>query len=271
MILSEKTVVTETVTITIPGLRTPRTFLHISDAHITHAYPGDSAEETDFAVRHAEKWNEAGIPPVDAFRNFLEFAAERKPDAVLFAGDMIDYYTKSNVRFLKEMLADFPVEYLYVWGNHENGSYGLPLPEINEIKADIAPLMNNETDFFVRDFEDFLIVGVRNSSFDITESQMDHMKNIIADGRPILLLMHVPIKTDAFSKIAWSMFDDETDTTDRAREFSDLIRRDDSNVAAIIAGHEHFAWSGEFAPGRMQYISAPCFRRFVREICVESV
>lgn len=271
MLSIEKFDISESITIRLPGIKTPRKFLHISDAHITHAYPGDSAEETEFALRHAERWNEAGILPVDAFRSFLSFAEKKKPDAVLMAGDMIDYYTKSNVQYLKEILSDFSIDYIYVWGNHENGTYGLPLPDISEIIADIAPLMKYEPDFRICDFEDFLIVAVNNSSFDITENQIEKMKNIITDGRPILLLMHAPIKTDAFAKIAWSMFDDETNTTDRAREFSDLIRRDDSNVAAIIAGHEHFEWSGEFAPGRMQYISAPCFRRFVREICVESV
>jgi len=266
MTSQENTVISEIVTVRIPKLRKPRTFLHISDAHITHAYPGDSAEEKEYAIRFADRWNEAGILPVDAFKNFLEFAKERKPDAVLFAGDMIDYYTKSNVRYLKEMLADFPIDYLYVWGNHENGTYGLPIPDIADIRADIAPLMNYETDFFVRDFEDFLIVGVQNSSFDISETQIEKMKEVIADGRTILLLMHAPIKTEEFAKIAWSMFDAESATTDGAREFADLIRREDSHVAAIIAGHEHFEWSGEFAPGRMQYVSAPCFKRFVREI-----
>lgn len=265
---SPNPMITETVFIPIPGLKTPRTFLHISDAHITHAYPGDTEEEAASAVRQADRWNLAGILPVDAFRNFLDFAAKFKPDAVLFAGDMIDYYTKSNVRYLKELLADFPVEYLYAWGNHENGTYGLPIPDPDTMEAEIAPLMDGRTDFAVRDFGEFLVVTVKNSSFDITDAQMEKMRAVIADGRPILLHMHAPIRTDEFAKVAWSMFDAEANTTDNARAFADLIRREDSHVTAILAGHEHFAWSGEFAPGRMQYISAPCFMRFVREIRV---
>ena len=60
--------------------------------------------------------------------------------------------------------------------------------------------------------------------------------------------------------------DKDEKTTDNARKFVNLIRQENSHVVCIITGHEHLLWSGEFAPGRMQYVSAPCFRQFVREI-----
>ena len=80
--------------------------------------------------------------------------------------------------------------------------------------------------------------------------------------------MHVPIWTEEFEKTAWSMLDRDEKTTENAKLFSKLIRSEESKVVSIIAGHEHFEWSGEFAPGRMQYVSAPLFKRFIREINV---
>ena len=40
--MTEPVTITERVTVAIPGLERPYTFLHISDTHITHAYENDS-------------------------------------------------------------------------------------------------------------------------------------------------------------------------------------------------------------------------------------
>ena len=98
--MTEPVTITERVSVMIPGLERPYTFLHISDTHITHAYENDSDAGKALAEKQAHAWNQAGIFPVDAFANVLEYADETKPDAILMAGDVVDYYTESNVRYL---------------------------------------------------------------------------------------------------------------------------------------------------------------------------
>ena len=57
-------------------------------------------------------------------------------------------------------------------------------------------------------------------------------------------------------------------TDEPTEEFLALVKSEESRVAAIFAGHLHYDHAGEFAPGRMQYVSAPAFTRFVREVSV---
>ena len=40
--MTEPVTITERLSVMIPGLERPYTFLHISDTHITHAYENDS-------------------------------------------------------------------------------------------------------------------------------------------------------------------------------------------------------------------------------------
>lgn len=274
--MTEPVTVTERITVAIHGLERPYTFLHISDTHITHAYDNDSDAEKAMAEKQANVWNQCDIFPVDAFANMLAYADETKPDAILMAGDIVDYYTESNVRYLGEILSACKTECLYVPGNHEYGAYAGTLPPVSEMRTSLSPLMNGTPDFWVRDFGAFLVVGVDDATYRITEEQLAKMREVCALGKPILLMMHLPIRCDVLSpyveKSWWGC--DVTlggafhGTDDATEAFLSLVKSEDSHVAAIFAGHLHYDHAGEFAPGHMQYVSAPAFTRFVREVCV---
>ena len=274
--MTEPVTITERVTVKIPGLERPYTFLHISDTHITHAYEHDSDAEKEAAEKQANVWNQADIFPVDAFSNVLEYADETKPDAILMAGDIVDYYTESNVKYLGEMLAAHKTECLYVPGNHEYGSYGLALPSMFDMRAKLSPLMTGSPEFWVRDFGPFLVVGVDDGTYRITPEQLARFKAATELGKPILLMLHLPIRSDVLSPyVAKSWWGSDVTiggtfhgTDEPTEEFLALVKSEESHVAAIFAGHLHYAHSGEFAPGRMQYVSAPAFTRFVREVSV---
>ncbi len=262
--------ITESVVIKIPGIRQAKRFLQISDAHIAKAYPGAGEEEQVEVLESEKRWNDAGVSALETFHKLIRLVRKENPDTVLMVGDMIDYYTENNVNCLKELLADFPTDYLYVCGNHEHGSYGMALPDVDMMYSKLAPMMRNAVSFYVQDFEGFRIVCLDNSTFDITEGQLEKMKAVMAESVPVILVMHIPLWTEEFERIAWSMLDCDEKTTDNARAFTQLVRGEESCVTAVIAGHEHLSWSGEFAPGKMQYVSAPVFERFVREIIVTS-
>ena len=270
--MTEPVTITERVSVMIPGLERPYTFLHISDTHITHAYENDSDAGKALAEKQAHAWNQAGIFPVDAFANVLEYADETKPDAILMAGDVVDYYTESNVRYLGEMLSACKTECLYVPGNHEYAGNAI----FDDMRATLSPLMKGTPDFWVRDFGAFVIVGVCDGTYRFTAEQVEKLKAVIAQGKPILMMLHLPIRSDVLSPyVAKSWWGSDVTiggtfhgTDEPTEEFLALVKSEESRVAAIFAGHLHYDHAGEFAPGRMQYVSAPAFTRFVREVSV---
>lgn len=270
--MTEPVTITERVTVVIPGVERQYTFLHISDAHVAYAYENDSEGGKALAEKQAHAWNQAGIFPIDALANVLEYADETKPDAILMAGDVVDYFTESNVKYLAGMLSGCKTECLCVPGNHEYAGNAT----FEDMRSTLSPLMRGTPDFWVRDFGAFVVVGVCDGTYRFTAEQVEKLKAVIALDKPILMVLHLPIRSEVLSpyveKSWWNC--DVTiggtfhGTDEATEEFLALVKSEESHVAAIFAGHLHYDHAGEFAPGRMQYVSAPAFTRFVREVCI---
>lgn len=251
--------------VTIPSLRNEYRFWHFSDAHIAHAYPEDSEEAHALAEKQAACWATDGKPSSDVFLDVLEEAKKHEAELLLMAGDCADYYSESNLRFLTENLEKAAIPVLYAYGNHEGASYVTNLGDPRKFYPDYAGLMGETPNFQVKDFGDFVLIAVDNSDHNIRQEQLDRLKEQFTRGIPVILVMHIPLSTEAIipdMEAKWGRnpvyfmlgTDAEPETT---REFCRLVTAEDSPVAAIFAGHVHFMHSGEFAPGRMQYTSAP--------------
>lgn len=266
---------TETVSVKIPGLTKSYTFLHLSDAHVAYAAPGASDAAKELAAKQTKAWMHGDIPPVNVFENVLAEAKDAGIDAILMAGDCIDYYSADNAAYMREHLPVCGTEILYAAGNHEYGSYTAEAVDRAEASAALAPVMFGTPDFWVRDFGEFLVIGVDDSTQHVRPEQVEKMKEQIARGLPILLLMHIPLRTPAIEPSVMKKWgttfmigtDEDPDST---KEFCELVKSAE-NVAAVFAGHIHYEHTGEFAPGRMQYVSAPAFTGFLRKVVVETL
>ncbi len=252
-------------TVVIPSLKNEYHFWHFSDAHIAHAYPEDSDEAKALAEKQAANWATDGKPSSDVFLDVLAEAKANHAELLLMAGDCADYYSESNLRFLSENLQNNGIPALYVYGNHEGASYVKDLGNPKQFYKDYSGLMGETPDFQVKDFGDFLLIAVDNSDHKIREEQLDKLKEQFARKIPVILVMHIPLSTEAIMppmEAKWgknpSYFmlgtDSEPETT---KEFCRLANDENSPVAAIFAGHVHFMHEGEFTAGRMQYTSAP--------------
>ncbi len=264
---------TETVSVKIPGLTKSYTFLHLSDAHVAYAAPDAPEDAKTLAAKQTKAWMHGDIPPVTVFENVLAEAKDAGIDALLMAGDCIDYYSPDNAAFMRKHLPSCGTEVLYAAGNHEYGTYTSVPVNRAEAYANLAPVMLGTPDFWVRDFGEFLVIGVDDSTQHVRPDQVAKMKEQIARGLPILLLMHIPMRTPAIEPSVMKKWgttfmigtDEDPDST---KEFCELVKSAE-NVAAVFAGHIHYEHTGEFAPGRMQYVSAPAFTGFLRKVTVE--
>ena len=234
--------------VTIPSMKNEYRFWHFSDAHIAHAYPEDREEAHALAQKQAACWATDGKPSSDVFLDVLEEAKKHNAELLLMAGDCADYYSESNLRFLTENLKKAEIPVLYAYGNHEGASYVTNLGDPRQFYSDYAVLMGETPDFQVKDFGDFVLIAVDNSDHNIRPEQLDKLKEQFARGIPVILVMHIPLSTEAIlpdmeakwgKNPAYFMLgtDAEPETT---REFCRLVSAEDSPVAAIFAGHVHF-------------------------------
>ena len=249
----------------IPGVKSRR-FLHISDAHLSRAYPEDTAEEIAFAEKQAVRWGTEGRKTWENFEDLMTLAGQMKPDALVMAGDCIDYYHPSCLRYLTEKLEETGVESLYVYGNHEGASYQYRVPDGRVQYPAYARLIGPDPAFWVREYGDLLVVGLDDSEREITERQMALFDRQMERGLPILLVIHVPLRTDGLLPLVrqhWGADGDRyfllgnDQQSALTRAFCARVTAPDSPVAAILAGHVHFLSDCPFAPGKRQYTAAP--------------
>ena len=135
--------------------------------------------------------------------------------------------------------------------------------------------MNGNADFWLRDYGDFLLIGLNDANRDVTPEQILKFKEQYSRNIPIILAMHIPLLTNYALKAGifdlYYVFDLKEDASPCAGEFSQLVRYDECNVAAILAGHHHGSHEEEFAPGRMQYVAAPLFTKYIRHVTVTAL
>lgn len=270
----------ENTVIKLPGIKREYHFLHIADVHIAYAGADESEADKLLAERETKNWSPAGVTPLQAWELMEEYVKTQadRIDGLLIAGDCMNYYSAGNVTCLKKKIQSFPTEVLYVPGNHELMIYSDTQPDISTCYREYYDeVMTGNADFWVRDYGDFLIIGMNDAAKEITETQLELLKEQIARKIPIILLVHIPLQTkevlDAIEK-RWGardpyfLFEANDHASEFAKEFSHMIRQPESNVAAILAGHIHAAHEGEFAPGRVQYTAAPLHDKYMRKIMI---
>lgn len=237
---------------------------HFSDSHLTeYDEISDEAEaekakkQTEawegvrkgFAVAYGEPYGEAQQQsPKTHFENLLR--CSESGDALVIAGDTLDYINGANLRLSEKMLSALTVPYIAVCGNHE-----LPknIPDgyrISDAKKPIQTL----------DLGDMVIVGVENAQRKISNEQLDEINAVLDSGKPILIVMHVPVMTEGNKHLlekngVYFQLNYEG-CPDENIAFINLIKSRNDRIIAVLAGHLHYGNISEIAPGVTQYVSS---------------
>ena len=279
---NEKFIRPEKIEITARGVKKSYRFLHISDAHVAVAYENDSDADKALAEKQSKCWSLGELTSTESFEEMLKYVRYIRPDALLIAGDGVDYIGDANAELMKDRLTALRNEgipTLYAYGNHEGASYIENIPDYRAYYYLYTDIMGEDPSFQVMDLGDLILVSVEDSARQITEDQLEKMKALcdVAKEREvsIILLMHVPIFADEIAprvlKI-WGpsfMIGSMAEDSPTVHAFCDLVKAKDTPIAAVLAGHIHFSQKGFIAPDRMQYVSAPAFEGFVYDITVK--
>lgn len=171
-------------------------------------------------------------------------------DAVILAGDICEYVSGANLRFLDSRLADLSVPFLAVCGNHDKAA---DIPDGFLYSRSKAPVQ-------LLDLGDLLIVGLDDSLRQITSEQNRQLRAALSLGKKVVIVMHIPIMTEGNRDLLLGCGEyfrlNHPDADEETLQFLDILRQNRHQIAAVLAGHLHFHNESEIAPGLVQYVSS---------------
>ena len=253
-------------TLALPGVKGEHLLMHISDTHISaideESTPEEKAEcekqealwadfkekfargKLPFSQGNDEPYGEPQkISTVAAFEKQMALAEELKPEVLLLSGDNLDHMHPAGERYLRKKLAQYSGKYLCVPGNHEEASCeGVWEPGVRTLEM-----------------ESYRIVAVDNSQKTVSTPDLEALKALCAQGKPIILLCHIPLSTAACREEMHRIMDyfyiDGETADENGREFVSLCEQSEA-IRAVLCGHVHGYHEMEYAPGKLQVIGS---------------
>ena len=260
---AQKGVIVHHFKIPAKGIR-KKVIYHFSDVHLSVADAMSTPEEVQKAAEAASGWekgrlwfaNKYGEPAAEAqqqpaeehFSCLLNLAQEG--DAVVMAGDLCEYVSPANLRFLDEKLGTYDVPWMAVCGNHDMAEN---IPDGYLLSRAKAPVQ-------VLDLGDLLMVGVDNAGRCITAEQNGRFREILETGKPLILAMHVPIMTEGNRTLLTDCGEyfrlNHAGAEEETLAFVELLQKNAGQILAVLAGHLHFGNVSEITPELKQYVSS---------------
>ena len=252
------------------GATKPFSVLHISDTHLTEAYP-DENEMKHFIKGYRTKT--FGGRQEEALRDSLAWA-KNNVDYVVHTGDLIDFQSRANFDLVKKYYGPAMCGSL---GNHEfSQNMGRTKESGTEgYKAETAELLRAAYPFDIR-LQSTVVNGVNFVTIDdvygyVCPDQVERFAAEVKKVLPIILCMHVPFITphiwladQKFWTRAGRKFESAAVPDARGDykvQQTDPVTRDfiaylktEKLLKGILAGHLHITVQDRFSPTAMQYV-----------------
>lgn len=232
--------------------------LWISDLHIISLSDEIKAGSDYDAVKSRIETmfvNSKGVSSNEQWKTLPELINKSGADLVIFGGDMVDCASEANLNCLKEGLDKLTVPYIYIRADHDNRPYYLDGTDKSVCDERHNKICENG-DIISYDLGDLLVVGINNSTDQMTEAGLAEVKRLFSLGKPVILAIHVPINSyldDSLEQLSLEMhgnrvlcwgIGDYYNPDEVTKEFLNLLLAKDSPVIEIYAGHLHADWDG---------------------------
>lgn len=261
--------------IIIPGLQKSYRILHVTDVHVTlwddrdeHTVIADGAHKgkrlvLDFGVKRAKHFTADGISTNDKFTILCDCLKEYGAsfaDAVVFTGDILDFYTDAAFEFMMENLNKLPMPYLFVLGNHD---YIFSNHDDDFTFGRFAKLCGGSFQLQKYKLGELTLIGLFNGEYFYDRQTLALFSEAIEEEAHVLVFQHVPINSPSleafFAEIGKNnvvIGADNCPSKDDSKDlFMHRIDRPDSPVRALICGDSHYDYSGPLTDQITQYIS----------------
>ena len=266
------------------GLPKPFSVLHISDTHITEAYP----HEKEKLAFNEQRRRTFGGRQQEALRDSLAWA-KANVDYLVHTGDLIDFQTEANFDIVRSFYGETAVRFGST-GNHEYQrrirEEGIrPTAEYNGLSAEtFAKVYPFDTTFRSVVAGGVNFIAIEQVYGVVSAAQVERFHAEVKKGLPIVLCMHVPFYTDFILRASAKFWRyrgkklSEMPTQleirgDNKRQTEDPVTRDfiaylkgEPLLKAILAGHLHLAVQDRFSPTAMEYVVGGNFMFHGQEI-----
>ena len=255
--VSEQVIITEDnitkETIVIEGLTREYDLLFLTDTHMVVSSSKDSEQvAANIAERAPQFVDSDGVSSASQFAAWMDYANEQQVDAVLMGGDIIDFPSEGALEHLRKNLENLTMPYIYTLGNHD---WTYPWEYMTEKGKQeylplFEPLMQGNTAIASLDMGEFVVVTVDNSAGQVNAAAMEEYRRILAQGKPVIVLVHVPFLTQSVLSNAREQWSSPVVIgggnyggiypNDTSAAFVDMTTAADSPVELVLAGHVHF-------------------------------
>ena len=264
------------------GAEKPFTVLHISDTHLTAAYPHEDAKKHELIKVRAKTF---GGRQEEALRDSLAWARQHV-DYVLHTGDMIDFQSEANFDLVRKYYGDGGDTMFGSLGNHEySRNMWFDKATYNEEYKDGTRGLVAAAFPFDTLLASTIVNGVNFVSMDnvygtVTLRQAERFAEEVAKDLPIVLCVHRPFMT-AHIEQANSRFwrsknlKEIKDTSGWKESYKDSVTSDFVSylksqplLKGILAGHLHFDVQDRFSPSAMEYVVGGNFLFHGQEVTI---
>ena len=251
-------------------IKAPVKLMVISD---THLWMSDEREDPfrQYSDRMSKAYNQtkdfqtlADTNPAEEFEKTLALASKMAPDAIIILGDLVSYPSEAAIEWAKTRLDATGIPYYYTNGNHDWHYEGMEGTEI-ELRKEwtrrrLAPLFRGENHLlYAADVKGLKVLMLDDSVYEILPEQLDIFREEMKEGKPSLMMSHIPLYAPGFSTGYGCGHPDWNASTDRNYEierrprwpegghskttftfWNEVIKAHKKhNLLATFAGHVH--------------------------------
>ncbi|NET33436.1 MAG: metallophosphoesterase [Cyanothece sp. SIO1E1] len=184
--------------------REPIKVVHIAD---THLFKDDDRgiPYRVYSDRMAKAYNEtthfktqAKTHPEEAFEQTLAYAKDVQADVITLVGDIFSFPSEAAIEWVLSKLKDTGIPYIYTAGNHDWHYEGMEgsLESLRDtwIERRLLPLyQGNHPLMAAYDIKGIRFLAIDNSTYQINEEQLAFLRDQVASGMPLVLLVHIPL------------------------------------------------------------------------------
>lgn len=248
--------------IIIPGLKKNYRILQISDAHVVsmdqreegffiEEGPHKGKKLTDFGKMRQNRFTYEADDTSSRFAALCDHIKEHPDcaDAVVFTGDILDFFTESAFSFVSENISKLTLPYMFTLGNHD---MIMSRMSNSEVRSRFLSLCGGDTYLQKKKLGELCLIGVDNTDNLYEPHTLSRLDEAMKNEENVLLFQHVPLCTNDLHLYTlsqghkdYSIGEDGVHPDCSWKEFFEKITAKNSGVKALICGDCHFEHQGK--------------------------